>query len=145
MAFRGASDSQRRGRRPIPRNTGAGAFVMTAAIFLWLALQSVSPEGAQHMQAGVEAQKQGQFDVAIKEFRKATQSDPNLAEAFLDLGQVLEQTHDYPAAITALKRALELDPNLDAAHLQLGFALLAQGYAEESIPHLERARAVVAL
>jgi tetratricopeptide (TPR) repeat protein len=118
---------------------------MTAAIFLWLTLQSVSPEGAQHMQAGVEAQKQGQFDVAIKEFRKATQSDPNLAEAFLDLGQVLEQTHDYPAAIVALKRALELDPNLDAAHLQLGFALLAQGYAEESIPHLERAHAVAAL
>ncbi len=118
---------------------------MTAAIFLWLTLQSVSPEGAQHMQAGVEAQKQGQFDVAIKEFRKATQSDPNLAEAFLDLGEVYLETRDYGAAVTTLKRALELSPELDAAHLQLGFALLAQGYAEESIPHLERAHAVAAL
>ena len=119
--------------------------MITAALFVWLALQSISPEGAKHMQAGVEAREQGQFDVAVKEFRKATESDPNLAEAFLDLGQVLQQTHDYPAAIVALKRALELNPELDAAHLQLGFALLALGYAEESIPHLERVHALIAL
>ena len=119
--------------------------MIPATLFLWLALQGVSPEGAKHMQAGIEAQKQGQLNVAIKEFQKATESDPSLAEAFLDLGQVLQQTQDYPAAIVALKRALELNPELDAAHLQLGFALLAQGYAEESIPHLERAHAVIAL
>ena len=119
--------------------------MITAALFVWLALQSISLEGAKHMQAGVEAQKQGQLDVAVKEFRKATESDPNLAEAFLDLGQVLQQTHDYQAAIVALKRALELNPELDAAHLQLGFALLALGYAEESIPHLERVHALIAL
>ncbi|MGB7846940.1 MAG: tetratricopeptide repeat protein [Candidatus Acidiferrum sp.] len=117
----------------------------TALLFLWLTSQSVSPEGVQHMQAGVEAHKQGQFDLAIKEFRKATESDPNLVEAFLDLGEVCVETRDYPAAITALKRALELSPDLDAAHLQLGYALLAQGYAEEAIPHLERVHALEAL
>src|SRR6267143_1525146 len=118
---------------------------MHATLFFWLALQSVSPEGAQHMQAGVDAHKQGQFDVAIKEFRKATESDPNLAEAFLDLGEVCLETRDYPAAVAALKRALELSPEFDAAHLQLGYALLAQGYAEEAIPHLERVNAQEAL
>ena len=116
-----------------------------AAVFFWLTLQSVSPEGAQHMQAGVDAHKQGQFDVAIKEFRKATESDPNLPEAFLDLGEVCLETRDYPAAVAALKRALELSPELDAAHLQLGYALLAQGYAEEAIPHLQRVNAQEAL
>ncbi len=116
-----------------------------AAVFFWLALQSISPEGAQHMQAGVDAHKQGQFDVAIREFRKATESDPNLPEAFLDLGEVCLETRDYPAAVAALKRALELSPELDAAHLQLGYALLAQGYAEEAIPHLQRVNAQEAL
>ena len=119
--------------------------MITAALFLWLAFQNVSPEGAQHMQAGVEAHKQGQFDVAIKEFRKATESDPSLVEAFLDLGEVCLENRDYPAAIAALKRALELSPELDAAHLQLGYALLAQGYAEEAIPHLDRVHALEAL
>jgi tetratricopeptide (TPR) repeat protein len=119
--------------------------VITAVLLLWLAFQNVSPEGAQHMQAGVEAHKQGQFDVAIKEFRKATESDPNLVQAFLDLGEVCLETRDYPAATTALKRALELNPELDAAHLQLGYALLAQGYAEEALPHLDHVHALEAL
>ena len=118
---------------------------MQAFLILWLALQSVSPEGAQHMQAGVEAHKQGRFDVAIAEFRKATETDPNLAEAFLDLGEEHMQTRDYGAAIAPLKRALELSPDLDAAHLQLGYALLSQGYAAEAIQHLERVHAMEAL
>ena len=114
-------------------------------LIFWLALQSVSPEGAQHMQAGIAAHKQGQFDMAIAEFRKATETDPVLVEAFLDLGEELMQIHDYGAAIVPLKRALELRPDLDAAHLQLGYALLSQGYAAEAIPHLERVHALEAL
>src|SRR5467141_5254616 len=97
------------------------------------------------MQAGVDAHKQGQFDAAIQKFRKATESDPNFAQAFLDLGEVCLETRDYPAAVAAFKRALELSPELDAAHLQLGYALLAQGYAEEAIPHLQRVNAQEAL
>lgn len=119
--------------------------MITAVLLLWLAFQNISPEGARHMQAGVEAHKQGQFDVAIKEFRKATETDPSLVEAFLDLGEVCMETRDYPAAVAALKRALELSPELDAAHLQLGYALLAQGNAEEAIPHLDRVHALEAL
>ena len=116
-----------------------------AILFLWLTLQSISPDGAQHMQAGVEAHKQGHLDVAIAEFRKATESDPNFAQAFLDLGETYAEMRDYAAAIAPLKRALELNPDLDAAHLQLGFALLSQGYAAEAIPHLDRVHAIEAL
>ena len=119
--------------------------MITALLLLGLALQGVSPQGAQHMQAGVEAHKQGKFDVAIQEFRKATESDPNLVEAYLDLGEVCLETRDYSCAIPALKHALELNPELDAAHLQLGYALLTQGYAEEAIPHLEKVHALEAL
>src|SRR5260370_33357036 len=97
------------------------------------------------MQAGVEALKQGHVDMAITEFRRATETDPSLAEAFLDLGEELMQTRDYGAAIAPLKRALELNSNLDAAHMQLGYALLSEGYAAEAIPHLERVNAREAL
>ncbi len=114
-------------------------------LFFLLSLQDVSAEGARHMQAGVDAHKQGRFDVAIAEFRKATETDPNLAEAFLNLGEELMQTHDYADAILPLKRTLELSPDLETAHLQLGYALLAQGYAAEAIPHLERVHALEAL
>src|SRR5712692_6255245 len=145
MAFRRPSDVEGRSCQSVSRNSRTGAPVIRAAVFFWMALRSVSPEGAQHMQAGVDAHKQGQFDVAIREFRKATESDPNLVAAFLDLGEVCLETRDYPAAVAALKRALELSPELDAAHQQLGYALLAQGYAEEAIPHLDRVHALEAL
>jgi tetratricopeptide (TPR) repeat protein len=115
------------------------------ALILCIALQTVSSAAAQHMQAGVEAHKQGHFDVAIKEFTRASQIDPNLAQAFLDLGEEYMQTHDYGAAIAPLKRALELRPDLEQGHLDLGYALLAQGFAAEAIPHLERAHAIEAL
>ena len=116
-----------------------------AVLFLCLALQSVSPEGAQHMRAGMEAHKQGRIEVAIAEFRKATETDPDLAEAFLNLGEELIQIRDNAAAIAPLKRALELRPDLEAARLQLGYALLSLGYAAEAIPHLERVNALEAL
>jgi len=119
--------------------------VKLTLLFFSLTLQSVPSEGAQHMQAGVEAHKQSRFDVAIAEFRKATEADPNLVEAFLNLGEVYMETHNYVAAIAPLKRALELNPELDAAHLQLGYALLSQGSAAEAIPHLERVHALEAL
>ena len=118
---------------------------MHAIVILSLALQSVSSEGAQHMQAGVEAHKQGRYDAAIVEFRKATETDPNLAQAFLNLGEEYVQTHNYGAAIAPLKRALELHPELEDAHLQLGYALLSQGFAAEAIPYLERVHAPEAL
>src|SRR2546425_1808209 len=145
MAFWHPSNGERCTRRPVSRNTRSGAVVKHAVLFLCLALQDVSPEGAQHMQSGVEAHKQGRFDVAIAEFRKATETDPNLAEAFLNLGEELMQIRNNSAAITPLKRALELRPDLDAAHLQLGYALLSLGYAAEAIPHLERVHALEAL
>lgn len=116
-----------------------------AILILCLALQSVSSPAAQHMQAGIEAHKQGHFDAAIMEFRKATEADPKLVEAFLYLGEEYSRTHDYAAAVAPLKRALELRPDLDEAHQQLGYVLLSVGFAAEAIPHLERVHALEAL
>jgi tetratricopeptide (TPR) repeat protein len=118
---------------------------MHAILILSLALQTVSAEGALHMQAGVNAHQKGHYDSAIAEFRKATETDPNLAQAFLNLGEEYVQTRDYSAAIQPLKRALELHPDMEDAHLQLGYALLALGFAAEAIPHLERVHAPEAL
>jgi len=107
----------------------------------WLAWQTVSPEVLQHLQAGAEAEKQRHFDVAIAEFKKATELAPTRAEAFASLGQAYMENQDYGAAIAPLKHALTLSPDLAAAHQLLGYALLAQGYNAESIAHLEKAGA----
>ena len=56
-------------------------------LLLWLSGQAPSSEALEHLRAGVAADKQHQFDIAIVEFRKATELDPNLAEGFVSLGQ----------------------------------------------------------
>ena len=112
--------------------------MIRALLLFWFAWQSLSPDAAQHMKAGVAADKQRQFDVAIAEFRKVTELEPTYADGFISLGQTYMEKHDYSSAIAPLKRALEVDANLAPAHQLLGYALLAQGYAADAIPHLQR-------
>ena len=112
--------------------------MIRALLLLWFASQTLSPEAAQHMQAGIAADKQQQFEVAIAEFRKVTQLEPAYADGFISLGQAYMEKHDFASAIAPLKHALDVDSNLAPAHQLLGYALLAQGYAAEAIPHLER-------
>ena len=107
-------------------------------LYLFLAMQGASPEALRHMQAGAEAEKKRQFDVAIVEFREVTQLEPKVAAGFVSLGQAFLENHDFGGAIPPLKHALELSPDLVPAHQLLGYALLAQGYAAEAVPHLQK-------
>jgi tetratricopeptide (TPR) repeat protein len=119
--------------------------VIRFLLMVWLAWQTVSPEALQHLRAGTEAEKQQHFDVAIAEFKKVTELEPALPEGFVNLGQAYMEHQNYGAAIAPLKHALELAPDLAAAHQLLGYALLAQGYAAEAIPHLVRIQETTAL
>lgn len=119
--------------------------MIRAFLLLYFAWQVASPQAAQHMQAGVEAEKQQQFGVAIKEFKKATELEPSLADGFVSLGQAYMENGEYTSAIAPLKHALELNPDSPPAHQLLGYALLSQGYAAEAIPHLERSSDKTAL
>jgi len=112
---------------------------------LLVAQAVTSDAAADHIRTGLEARKQHQVDVEIAEFRKATELDPGLADAFVNLGAAYMEKRDYGSAIAPLKRALELSADLPVAHQFLGYALLAQGYAAESIPHLQRVGAQDAL
>ena len=114
-------------------------------LLLAAALHALSPEAAQHMQAGIAADKQHQFDLAITEFRKVTEIEPGFVEGFISLGQAYMEKHDFGAAIAPLKHAVEANPDSAPAHQLLGYALLVEGYAAQAIPHLERVKEKSAL
>ncbi|MGA9446881.1 MAG: tetratricopeptide repeat protein, partial [Candidatus Sulfotelmatobacter sp.] len=101
--------------------------MIRALLFLWFAWQIASPQAAEHMQAGITADKERKFDVAIAEYKKVTELDPAFADGFISLGQAYMENGDYGSAIPPLKHALELKPDLLPAHQLLGYALLAQG------------------
>lgn len=119
--------------------------MLPAVLFLAFAAQTVSSSAAQHVHAGIEADKQGRLDEAVAEFKAATEEDPRLAAAFLDLGQEYLEKHDFASAVAPLKRALELNPAIEGGHQLLGYALLSQGYADEAIPQFQKAHDVASL
>lgn len=121
------------------------ALAQLALAQLASAQQSVSPDVVQHVQAGLQAQKQGRMNDAIREFKTVTELMPSLAAAWVNLGAAYLQDRNYGAAIAPLKQSLQLNPNLIGADQMLGYALLQQGYVSEAIPHLKKAGMVDAL
>jgi tetratricopeptide (TPR) repeat protein len=125
--------------------------MMRTVLMAWLAWplmvagQTISPEATVHWNAAHGAETRKQFDLAVNEYRKVTELEPAFAAGFVNLGQAFMEQHDYSAALRPLKHALELDSSLAPAHQLLGYALLAQGYAAEAIPHLERVHEQAAL
>jgi tetratricopeptide (TPR) repeat protein len=119
--------------------------MIRALLLLWISAQAASPQAMQHLQAGVDAEKSQHFDLAIKEFKTATELDPAYADGFLRLGQAYMENGDYGSSLAPLRHSLELSPDLLQAHRLLGYALLSQGFAAQAIPHLERAQDKTAL
>ncbi len=119
--------------------------MISAVLAIGLAWQSVSPDAIGHIKAGIAAQKQGQMDTAIGEFKKVTELAPTLPAAFVNLGAAYLQKRDYADALGPLKKSLELKPDLVGAQQMLGYALLMQGSPAEAIPYLESAHAQDAL
>ncbi|HXM40642.1 MAG TPA: tetratricopeptide repeat protein [Bryobacteraceae bacterium] len=105
-----------------------------------LYLQGLTPEVIEHAQAGVAAAQQGRLGVAIQEFRKVAELQPNSPVAHARLGDAYFQNADYAAAIPELEAALRLDPNLNDTHQTLGVILLLQGNPEGALAHLEKLR-----
>ena len=76
----------------------------------------------------------------ISAARKALELDPNLAEAHVILGNVLQEQWRWADAETEYRRALELNPNDPAAHAGLALWLLCRGRTDEAIAWARRGR-----
>jgi tetratricopeptide (TPR) repeat protein len=113
---------------------------MIAAVLLVIAFQ-VTPELRQHVDAGLKAKASGDLETAAREFRQVADMAPGLAPAWVNLGAVYLARKDYADAVPALRKALEINSDLPGAQEMLGSALLAQGFAAEAIPHLEKGQA----
>jgi len=63
----------------------------------------------------IDYAEKGQYDLAIEEFTKALEIDPNWGELFYNRGSTYSRMRQYDLAIVDYNRALELDSdNFDA-------------------------------
>jgi TolB-like protein/DNA-binding winged helix-turn-helix (wHTH) protein len=73
--------------------------------------------------------------------QKALQLDPNLSEAHVALGEVLDNSDfDYPSAEREFKRAIELSPSNSHAHQSYADFLATLGRANEAISEIKLAQ-----
>ena len=91
-----------------------------------------------HYNLGLAYTHKGLIDEAISEFKQALECDPNLAEAYVNLGGLYAEAE--PAkSIDANMKALQINPDLGPAHSNLAFGFLRTGEPEKAIAHGKRA------
>ena len=90
-----------------------------------------------HVNMGLAHSQQGQFDLAVAQFRRAL-SYRSLPEAYHNLGLAYDRMGRPDAAIQAFRDAVRLRPTYAAAYAGLGDALLAAGQVDDARQALER-------
>jgi tetratricopeptide (TPR) repeat protein len=87
--------------------------------------------GAEYVM-GELARQSADFPGAVQHFTKATQLDPNFADAFLGLGISLLTEKNYSEAVAPLEKAAKLQPGNPAAHYNLATAYARTGRKEDA-------------
>ncbi|MBK5294932.1 MAG: tetratricopeptide repeat protein [Acidobacteriia bacterium] len=75
----------------------------------------VTDELRQRVDAGLKAKAVGDFETAVREFKRVAELAPKLAAAHVNLGAVYFEMKNYTQAIPALRKALDLNPDLPGA------------------------------
>ncbi|MBD3348658.1 MAG: tetratricopeptide repeat protein, partial [Candidatus Eisenbacteria bacterium] len=81
----------------------------------------------------------GRHELAVEQFRRATEESPGFDLAYSNMGAVLGRLGEYREAEEALKEALRLNPVLVMAHTNLGIIYTETGRFEDAREHLLRA------
>lgn len=84
------------------------------------------------MDAGHTALAMGEMEEAAQHYRKATQLDPNLADAWQSLGMALVKLEKLEEAIPALEKLISLKPRDQLAYSSLSLALGRAGRIKEA-------------
>ncbi len=93
---------------------------------------------AVHYNLGLAYSHKGLTAEAVSEFKQAIECDPELAEAYVNLGGLYAEG-EPEKSIEANLKALEINPDLGPAHSNLAFGYLRGGLPEKAVIHGERA------
>jgi tetratricopeptide (TPR) repeat protein len=82
---------------------------------------------------------ESQYDLAISQFTKAIEADPENAQAYSDRGNAYGAQGQYAKAIADLNKALEIDPDNALAYFNRGNAYGDQGQYDRAISDFNKA------
>jgi tetratricopeptide (TPR) repeat protein len=147
MASIGAWRMWELGRARSPRVAGYAAAVAAAAVITWVPAgrpadvraQEGVPRAMAFYNLAVTQEAQGDLTAAVAGYRAAVAADPELAQAYINLGGLLARGGAFEEAIAVERTALRLHPDDAFAHVNLGNALLETGRLDEAEGHYQAA------
>jgi tetratricopeptide (TPR) repeat protein len=118
---------------------------MTAGYWGHLTAQSqtskprISESVRAHFWAAQQAQQQGDYAAAEREYRVVLSGRPNFAEVHMNLGLLYQLQERVPEAMAEFQRALKIKPALAGANFFLGVDYCKNGQGAKAIPYLRAA------
>ncbi|MCG2686023.1 tetratricopeptide repeat protein, partial [Candidatus Parcubacteria bacterium] len=107
---------------------------------LWLATAKTSPSSSQnHNNLGDYYGRQGDFEKAIEEFKRAIELNPNYAGAYHNLANTYRQLGKTDWAIENYQKAAELNPNLWQSHQNLAVSYFDRGQLDLAEENMKKA------
>jgi len=111
-------------------------FMTVRSLFLLIVLMvfmlpAITPcfadDALDHFEKGNIYSKEGKYELAMKEFRKAIKINPKIADYHYNLANMLFATDKVKEAIVEYKKAISLNPLDSDFHRNLGIAYIATG------------------
>ncbi len=96
----------------------------------------------EHFRAAQQDQQAGQLDAAVQEYRAVLRIDPQLPEAYANLGLIYYAQAKFEDSATALSKANELRPRMRGVSLWLGIDYVKLNQPARAIPLLRDAVAI---
>jgi tetratricopeptide (TPR) repeat protein len=136
-----------------PSSNAQGAFItfsrallevlllISATSCLSAAQVSASPAASsavrEHFASAQEAQRQGDYAVAEREYRAVIAEEPNFAEVHMNLGLVYQLQDRTQEAMAEFRRALKINPTLTGANFFIGVNYCKNGEGASAVPYLK--------
>ena len=101
---------------------------------------SFDPKAEEHFRQGIEYERQDNDALAMQEFTKAIEIDPDYTYAYYNRALAYYRNHDYANSIVDYNKAIELSPDNVYWILERGFVYMKNGEPDKAILDLERGK-----
>lgn len=91
--------------------------------------------GVSEYNSGVKLMKEGKYGSAEEKFKAAVKKNPNMAEAYNNLGYSIRKQGNskYEEALSYYNRAIELNPDLAEAYMYRGVLYMLMGDEQKAL------------